>query len=250
MLAAAAGKIRLPWVVIILLLISLPFAPSSGKVFLSRLLAQGSSIFDPTGGGQQIYQAAMTVNGARATLSIYGCDEPLEVATARLKQSFKSSEENYFIRNEKSAWMLSIASNQVWRLLALAAAPDRSLIFALVQPPAEFLKSTAVPSESAVFSHSLLPASRLETIIKNEETGATLETRIAEEAPDMVINEISEKLSRNGWKHLYPPVRDDASQPCFLVFQRGKTLCTVIAGNTLCKNQSCVTILTKEINPQ
>lgn len=251
------GCPRLPGIIIIILLLVFPsFVPSSGKVFWNRFLTQGRSILDPTGSWQQIYNASLTINGGHASLSVHGCDDPLELVKARLKQDFGSSKKNCLIGNENSFWMLSTASNQISRLLALAMPEsDKSLIIAIDQSPDEFSKSTAVPPESIFSGYSLLAGSRVETIIKNEETGAALETRIADTAPDIIIGEISAKLSGHGWKQVYPGFRRRAksygdSKQYFLIFRRGEALCTVMAGPALRENKSCVTILLKEKNEQ
>lgn len=234
--------------VVLVFLIFLPFISSSGKVFWSRWLTQSSSALETIGHWRQIYASPVTINGARATLSIYGSDEPLELATTRLKESFRPAKENCFIANERSVWMIGTAPNQILRLLALAMPEaDKSLIFALSQPRSEFLKSLAAPPESDGFGHALLPGSRLETIIKNEETGTVLETRMVDSVPELVINEIAGKLSRKGWKNLYPAGNEHDAKGSFLVFQRAEALCTVMVGPALCENKSCVTILIKEI---
>lgn len=246
-LRSAAGKRILSLAILSLFLVFLPFA-SSGKVFLSRLLAKVPSLFDANTNWRMIYQAAMTVNGGRASISVYGCDEPMPAALAWLKKNCGAIKENYFMAGEKAAWLLSTADGRITRLLALAL-PDaeKSVVFVLAQSPVEFSKSTLPPSASTVPGHLLLPASRLETIIQNEETGAALETRLADGAPAAILNEISDKLARDGWQTIYPAGNDNASRPSFLIFQRRNALCTVMTGPALCESKSCVTILTKEI---
>lgn len=265
---------RLPGVIITLLLILLPFIPSSGKVFWSRFLTQGQSIFDTTGSWRRIYKAPLTINGARASLSVYGCDAPLQSVTEKLKQSFcLNNKENHLVENENSTQFSSADRNQASRLLMLRMpGTDQSVIFELSQPLGEISKTPALPSESVVLGRLLPAESSLTAIIKNEETGAVLETRIADAAPDIIIGEISAKLSRYGWKCVYPSSADSParlsgrstpakpesamaerrtspagnSKQCFLIFQRGAALCTLLAGPALHENKTCVTILLKE----
>jgi len=238
---------RLPLAIVFAFLIFLPFAPSSGKVFWSRLLTKGASIFDPAGNWTQIYKCSMTINGAWAFLSVYGCDDPLQTATAKVKQNLVSN-------NEKKS-----ANNQVSRLLMLRMpGQDQSVVFELVQPLGEISKPPALPSESVVFGRSLPAESSLTTTIKNEETGATLETLITALPPERVCNELSEHLSRNGWKNISPGAdNNDVSQRYFQIYQRQDALCTIMvghaaarAGQALRENKTCVTILFKEKNGQ
>lgn len=235
---------RLPGIIIILLLIFLPLAPSSGKVFWSRLLAKGASIFDPAGNWTQIYKCPMTINGTRAFLSVYGCDDPLQSVIAKLKQSFISNKEK------------SSAHNQISRLL-MPAIPnsDKSVIFELVRQPGDLSKPPALPSESVVLGRSLPAESTLTAIIKNEETGATLETLMTGLHPERVCNELSEHLFRNGWEDISPSAADDASPMYFQIYQRKDALCAIMvghaaarAGQALRENKTCVTILTKTLN--
>ena len=258
---------RLPLVIVLALLIFLPLAPSSGKVFWSRLLTKGASIFDPAGNWTQIYKCPMTINSARAFLSVYGCDDPLQSVTAKLKQSFSSNK-------EKSA-----VHNQISRLLMLAMpGKDQSVIFELIQSPEELSKPPVLPSESAVFGRSPPAESTLTTIIKNEETGATLETLMTSLPPERVCNELAEHLSRNGWKNISPAADNETSPRYFQIYQRKDALCTIMighaaarvgqataeagqataeagqataeAGQALRENKTCVTILFKEKNGQ
>lgn len=254
-----SAEIRTPFFLVLAFLIFLPFAPSSGKVFLNRLLVKGSpkfgsSKFDTTGSWRRIYQAPLAINGARASLSIYGCDEPLELVKMRLKQSFGLSMENSF-------WISAVSSNQLTRMLALEMPGlGKSLVFTMDRSPAEFSKPAAIPSEGIFTAYTLLPESRVETIIKNEETGAMLETRIADAAPDIIIGDISAKLSRHGWKQVHPGAMAervaDPDENCgrskqrFLIFQRGDAVCTLLAGPVLRPDKTCVTILLKEKNGQ
>ncbi|MDO9543197.1 MAG: hypothetical protein Q7J98_12885, partial [Kiritimatiellia bacterium] len=212
------------------------------------------------GGWRQIYEAPLILNGARATLSIHGCDEPLEIVKARLNQTkggsaihSEASERvaEHGARNENSCRMLIAAGDRFSRLLALAMPnSNQSLIFAFDQSSAEFSKSTPASAESVFPGYSLLPGSRLETIIKNEETGAALETRITDAAPRVIISEISAKLSRQGWKPVCPAGNHGESKHCFMIFQHGESLCTVMAGPALRESKTCVTILLKEKNGQ
>ena len=237
---------RLPLAIVLAFLIFLPLAPSSGKVFWSRLLTKGASIFDPAGNWTQIYRSPMTINGARAFLSVYGRDDPLQSVTAKLKQSFSSNKEK------------STDSNQVSRLLMLSMpGKDQSVIFELIQPSGEISIPPALPSESVVFGRSPPAGSTLTTIIKNEETGATLETLITALPPERVCNELSEHLSRNGWKNISPNSDNNASPSYFQIYQRKDALCTIMvghaaarAGQALRENKTCVTILFKEKNGQ
>jgi hypothetical protein len=263
--SSCPNKIKLPVVIIFALLIFLPFASSSGKVFWGRLLAQGRSIFDPAGAWRQIYKAPLTINGARAIMTVHGCNESLAILKARLKQNFGSSEKNCFIEADSSFWMFGAVDNRISRLLALALPdPDKSLVFTIDQSPSEFSKSTNIPSESILPDYPLFTGGRLETAIKNEETGTALETMTADAAPDIVLSEVSANLSQQGWKQLYPEVRrrsesyggqvpgpgpaanSGGQERRFLVFQRGEAVCTLLAGPALHENKTCVTILLKE----
>lgn len=237
---------RLPVAIVLAFLVFLPFAPSSGKVFWSRLLTKGASIFDPAGNWTQIYKCSMTINGARAFLSVYGCDDPLQTATAKVKQNLVSN-------NKKNA-----ANNQVSRLLMLRMpGQDQSVVFELVQPLGEISKPPALPSESVIFGRSPPAGSSLTAIIKNEETGATLETLMTAWPPERVCNELSEHLSRNGWKNISPDTDNNAAPRYFQIYQRKDALCTIMvghaaarAGQALRENKTCVTILFKEKNGQ
>lgn len=268
-------------ILIILLLITLPFA-SSGKVFFHRFLSRGLPVLDETAGWRQIYRCPIEINGASATLSVYGCDEPLEPVTAKLKQAFiqksnQGRDASSSLRSQEadsggvgprhptpdgsesrphrlgfpmhqaksSPWITSTADSQVLRLLP-AAVPetDKTVIFVLVQSPAEFYKSRPALSESTLFGRKMFPAGRLETTIKNEETGTTMETMVFSGAPGEIADDIAEKLSGSGWKQIYP---HSGPKRCFLIFQRPSALCTVMAGPALYKNQSCVTFVYKEI---
>ena len=228
---------RLPLAIVFAFLIFLPFAPSSGKVFWSRLLTKGASIFDPAGNWTQIYKCSMTINGAWAFLSVYGCDDPLQTATAKVKQNLVSN-------NEKKS-----ANNQVSRLLMLRMpGQDQSVVFELVQPLGEISKPPALPSESVVFGRSLPAESTLTTMVKNEETGAVLETLTSGLPPERVCAELSEHLSRNGWKNIFPAAGNGDSVRYFQIYQRQDALCTIMVGHALHENKTCVTILFKEKN--
>lgn len=232
-------KLILPWAIVLAFLVFLPFAPSSGKVFWSRLLTKGQSIFDPTDSWRQIYKCPMIINGQRASLSVYGADDPLPSVTTKRKQNFSSSKEK------------NNANNQVSRLLMLAMPNSgKSVIFELCQQPNEFSKPPALPSESAVFGRSLPAGSRLTATIKNEETGATMETLMTGLPPERAGNELSEHLSRNGWKDISSAADNDASVRYFQIYQRKDALCIIMVGRALRENKTCVTILLKEINMQ
>lgn len=251
-LTSAAGRRRTLTALLIALLTITPLAPSFAKVFLNRFLPASSSIstFAGIDGWQQIFHSKMLINGGHATLSVYGCDESLESVLATLRRIFKSTEENCFTENANCAWLFSTANNQILRLLAMAApAPDKSVIFAICQSPAEFSRSTAVPSESLIFQQSLLPDSRLTTTIKNEETGAVLETRTLAGVPSRIAGDICSNMSGNGWKCIYP-AGDYRPNQCFLIFQRASALCTVIIGPGLPEGKIFVTFYYKESNEQ
>jgi len=240
------GKLRLSLVIALSALLFLPFT-SSGKVFLNRLLAKGSPVFETTAAWRRIYQASMNVNGAPAALSIHGCDEPLALVKTRLKQSFGAAG----MENEKFFYLSAAAGGRLTRLLALAMpGQDKSLIFVFSQPATGLSKTTAVPPPGIFSDYALLPGSRVETTIKNEETGAMLETRLTDAAPETVIAEIAAKLSRHGWQQASPAGDSGNAKQRFLIFRRGEALCTVLAGPALRENKTCVTILHKEKNGQ
>lgn len=232
------GRIRLSLAVALAFLFFLPFAPSSGKVFWDRFLAKGASIFDPAGNWRQIYKCPMMINGARVSLSVYGCDDSLQSVMAKLKRNFSAS--------------------QISRLLVPAMPDsDKSVIFEFGRQPNEFSKPPALSSASAVFGQSFPAGSTLTATIKNEETGATLETFASAAPPERVFNALSEHLSRDGWKNMLPDGNHNAARRYFQIYQRGHAVCAVMvgqaadrAGQALRENQTCVTILLKEINRQ
>jgi len=250
---------RLPLAIVLAFLIFLPPANSSGKVFWSRLLAKNASMFNPAGNWTKIYKGPMTINGGRAVLSVYGCDDPLPSVTAELKRNFSANNKNHLASpgfTENSAQFSSSDSNQVARLLMLGMpGKDQSVIFELIQPPQEISKPPAPPAESVVFGRSLPAESALTATIKNEETGATLETLLTGLPPEQAGNALSERLSRDGWKDISPNAGHDRTPGYFRIYQRKNALCTIMvgqaaarAGQALRENKTCVTILFKEIN--
>ena len=237
----------------ILLLLALPLS-SPGKVFFSRLTAKGASVFD-NAGWRRIYQAPMVLNNGRLTLSVYGCDEPFSQVMTRLKQAFKSLKETYLVESPDSAYLANIADNQVARALAVALPDqDKSLIFSIAQSQSEFSKSSALPAGSGSFGETLLPDSILNANIRNEDTGAMLETRSSAAPPENVTAEIAGNLRRNGWKLVYPPGGPGTPNRRFMVFQRSTELCVVlvgqaaaVAGQVLHEKKTCVTIINKRL---
>ena len=121
------GKRKLSPAIILAFLIFLPFTPSSGKVFWSRLAAKSASIFGPAGNWTQIYKCPMTINGSRAFLSVYGCDDPFQSVMAKLRQKLNEN-------NKKND-----TNNQVSRLLMLAMPDsDKSVVFEIARQTGDF----------------------------------------------------------------------------------------------------------------
>ena len=249
-------KMRLSLAIVFTLLIFLPFAPSSGNVFWKRLTTKTSSIFDKAGNWTQIYRSPMIINGARASLSVYGSEDSLRSVTAKLKQSFSANKNNHLADpgfagaiNENSARFLYTSKKQISRLL-IQRMPgrDQSVIFELIQPKGELSKPPVLLSESAVFGRSFPAGCSLTTTIKNKETGALLETLTSSLPPGQAFNDISEYLSNNGWNGISPDADKETSRTYFRIYQRNDFLCIVMVSHSLPKNITCVTILSKEIN--
>jgi len=232
---------RFRTIIIIFLMVFLPLA-SSGKIFWSRLLTKSASGADQA--WRQIYKCPMTVNGARAFLTVYGSDDPVQSVTAKLKESANSNRGTGAVQN-KAAGLLP----------AGMPGKDQTIIFELSPPPDKLAKPPTPPAESVVFGRTLPAGSRLTTVINNEETGATLETLITDLPPDRVMHELSGYLSRNEWKNISPAADHDAPAGHFLIFQRKDALCIITAGQaaartgqSLRENKTYVTILFKEKN--
>lgn len=236
--------------IILLLLVLAPLATSSGKVFWQRLAAKTTSIFDTAGNWTQIYKSPMIINGARASLSVYGCEDALRTVAARLKQGFSTNNKNDLVAqglNENMAQFATADDNRVTSLLMLAMpASDQSVIFELNRPREEHSK-TALPSESAVFGRSFPAGCRLEATIRNEETRALLETLTSVLPPQQAFNGISAYLAGNGWSDIAPAAGIGSAKAYFRIYQRKDILCIVTVAHALRENRTCVTILSKEI---
>lgn len=243
-------KTKLPLSVVLILTLMLPLVSSSGKIFLSRQAARGRTALDTTAGWQKIYQCPVTINSSRAILSVYGCDEPFEAVATKLKYAFPSENGNMAVQNRNMGWIISHTGNQILRLQALAMPEtDKCVIFALAQTPAEFAKSAGAPQQSAIFGPRSFPEGKLNALLKNEETGTTLETMLFNAAPNEVAGRIAEELSGNGWQIIFPSKNRSATD-CFFIFKRSSALCAVTIAPALRENKTCVTFLHKEIREE
>ena len=244
-------------VIFIILLVFLPFTTSSGKVFWSRLMTRGASLFDPSGDWRQIYKCPLLVNGSPAALSVYGSDDSLPAVTAKLKKHSGPGNENQFTESPNSTMMSSTAHDRISRLLMLSMpASDNSVIFEFTRQISDMPKSPAPSAESVVFGRSPPAGSSLATTIRNEETGATLESFTTSEPPGRTNDELSGYLSRNGWENI-SPAGNESGTDYFQIYRRGNALCVMRighaaaqAGQALRENKTCVTILLKEIKGQ
>jgi hypothetical protein len=124
---------------------------------------------------------------------------------------------------------------------------DQTVIFVLVQTQAEFLKAGILPAESTIFGKELLLNGKMEMVIKNEDTGTTMETMTFPGKPENMAGHIADKLIAMGWKQIYPISETLAHGTCFFIFRRSSAMCTVMAGSALNNRQSCVTFIRKEI---
>lgn len=242
---------RLPLAIVLAFLIFMPFAPSYGKVFWSRLLNKSASIFDPSGNWTQLYKCAMTINGARASLAVYDSEDSLRSLTAKLKQNSSSNNQSQFIESGNTTQVASSDHDRTTRLVILAMpATDKSVIFELIQQPKDKGKPAALSQESMVFGRSLPVGSVMTATIRNEDTGAVLETMTSPLPPDLFFNWLAGQLARDGWNNIPPPGDNSAAPGYFGIFQRKDALCIVMVGHDLRENKTCVTILSKEINRQ
>lgn len=250
-----AAMVRRNILIISLLLLSLPIS-SSGKVFSILQPAGGLAELAAAPGWHKIYQGALTINGASATMFIYGCDAPRAAVMARLKSAFPSGKD--MAQSQTTGGLIRATDRQVLRLLAVALpGADKTVIFALAQSPAAFARSTAAPVKSMIFGDALASLGRPAATIKNEESGAILETLPVAAAAGRLADEIPEKLSCQGWKQVWPAAGISAAKKDFLILQRSAApaggrpaLCAIMIGPALKESQSCVTFLYKEIKEE
>lgn len=229
------------WGIVIAMALCAPFAPSFGKVFLTRRMNSDSSNLDAITGWHKIFQSGMSINGASSVLRIYGCDEPLATVIPKLRCSLDAKADNRFTISETFARIISVMGDQITTLLALdMGAVDKSVIFAISRSRAEESQAMSVPDEHKVTSDSLFSGGRLVTAISNEETGAKLETRDFDGPPGRIINEIEATLKRGGWQLVYP-LPNQPARDLFLLFQRSSAACAVLVRPGLSSDRSCAT---------
>jgi len=193
----------------------------------------------------------MTINGGRASLSVYGSEDSLCSLTAKLKQNFSSNNQPQFIKNGNMARLASSDHDRTAHLVMLAMPnTDKSVIFELIQPTEDKARPVMLTQESVVFGRSLPAGSMLTATIRNEDTGAVLETMTSPLPPNLFFDGLAGQLALNGWKNISPPGDKSSVPGHFGIFQRKEALCIVTVGHDLRENKTCVTILSKEINRQ
>ncbi|HAS82638.1 MAG TPA: hypothetical protein DCS43_08210 [Verrucomicrobia bacterium] len=225
----------------------------AGAVFLLLLLgSRGDSIvftsrsaeadvlgFLQSMGGQTAYQAPVRINGADATLTVVGLDDPDAVRASQIRAALLPE-----AIGEGDALSIITRPDRVTRLLVFRPGDGgKTLVVLIEQTPAAFRQSREGASRRQAFPLSLYPGSTVGLQAENKDTGVSFATLNAVAAPEQVSAYYASGLRSAGWLPMFPGVDSGAD-----LYLRENALCFVIVtAKTGKTGESHITLLHKSL---
>lgn len=185
----------------------------------------GGGLLDPgEAGWERAYTTTLRVNDGRADLSVWGTDQTMESAFAKLRQRIEQQGGRaYFAAGGELGWGLAADRARIWRFVATATAGGSCRIFQLTQSPEDYRASLRAPAVHLLREVPEVPGSRPSLFLANEGTGLALATSRATAPPGDILQRYAGTLAAAGWTALLP----ESAQAG--IYTRGRELVAVSA---------------------
>ncbi len=208
-------------------------------VFTSRPAGADVPGFLQSLGGRTAYQAPVQINGAAATLTVVGFDDPDAVRAGQIRAALLPEAEA-----GGDTMSTLTRPDRVTRLLVLRpGGGDKTLVVLIEQTPDAFRKSRQGKASQTAFPLAFYPGSTVGLQAENKDTGVSFTTLSAVAAPGQVAAYYAAGLRSAGWQPMFPGVDTGAD-----LYLREHALCLVMvtagSGETA---KSHITLLHKSL---
>jgi len=229
-----------------IILTAMILALSAGaKVFWTQPAAQGHAVLETTRDWKTVYTSSVRINDGRGNLTIMGCNEPLGMVMAKLRQAYASCESlSTFRQNETMGWARMREDGAIVTLLALAPnAPEQTVIFVLTQAQDDYDKSRGHPSAPHLRDPPPYPGSSVQMYLTSEESRMQLEIYAAAAMPEVIHQYYESVLLGQAWTRLDPA----GASASLVIYQKGPALCALLVLPAGGGAESTITVLHKRL---
>lgn len=214
---------------------------AEARIFSGRSASHDIPGLLETLGGRVAYSAPVQINGAPATLTVIGFDDPRDTRAADIRAALKLDPP----APGNDALHIITDGDRVTRLLLFRPGDQtvQTLAVLIEQTAAAFRKSRDHSGGGRVSPLPLYPGARPGLVAGNGDTGLSFATLTADAAPEQVAAFYRTTLMAEGWQPMFPDA--DAAGSC--LFLRENALCYVLITKAEESAVSHITLLHKPL---
>ncbi|TFH14766.1 MAG: hypothetical protein E4H02_09265 [Lentisphaerales bacterium] len=180
-------------------------------------------------GAKELYRAKVQVNDGSGDLTVYGWDDDFEDALAALGRTCFPNGGGMKVVGDGIGMGIARNGRTVARMILLKTS-GQSVLFRLVQSPAEYELSEKKPSTRFMSELPPFPGSEPIFFLKNADTGTSVEISRTRSRAGTVSVSMDDALASAGWQCPFPGDGSTVGEgPVCRFYVRKKDMCCILA---------------------